>query len=221
MKIQELRLYTRNLSKQTTFYADSLGLQVVESSNTFSVFQIGKTRLILEQNENSTPYHFAINISCNKENEALVWLKQRVDILTYNGNEIQDFFNWNAKAIYFYDKDKNIVEFIARKNLNNGSKGEFNANDLLEISEIGLPVNKIESSYQTLRNTVPLQIFDGGFEKFCAIGDEHGLFICINKNEKDWFPTGDKAYSSDFEVRFFEQSKEYSVKFKDGAINII
>ena len=160
----------------------------------------------------------AINISCNQELEALNWLKQRVEILTYNENEIQDFFNWNAKAIYFYDMDDNIIEFIARKNLENTSHCEFGSANLLEISEIGLPVQDIENTYTSLCDIVPLQIYDGGFGKFCAIGNEHGLFICIDKNQKDWFPTGDKAYSSEFEIEFMENEVKYNLAFKGGKI---
>ena len=221
MRIKELKLYTKDLSKQTEFYANTLGLKLVENKDKFSVFQIGKTRLFFEQNNSFRPYHFAINISSNKEHEALYWLKQRVEILKYEAHEIQDFSNWNAKAIYFYDKDKNIVEFIARKNLDHRSESEFNSNDLLEVSEIGLPVKTIESTYNALNKITPLQIYDGGLQKFCAIGDEHGLFICINKNLKDWFPTHDKANSSEFKMTFEEKNQTYSIQFKKGEVGIL
>ena len=155
---------------------------MIEQSNLHVTFQVGNSRLKFVQNEKFQPYHFAINIPCNQENEALKWLQERVEILKDGNNEIQDFDFWNAKAIYFYDIDKNIVELIARKNLLNQSTKMFTTNALLEISEIGVPVNNIESTYNNLKEIVGLKIFDGGFERFCAIGDENGLFIGLKNS---------------------------------------
>jgi len=119
MKIKDLKIYSKNLSQQIDFYSNTIGLKVIENSEKRAVFQVGNSRITFEENEKFLPYHFAINIPCNKEDEALSWLKERVEILKDEQNEIQDFDFWNAKAIYFYDSDKNIIEFIARKNMKN------------------------------------------------------------------------------------------------------
>lgn len=221
MEIKELKLYTQNLEQQIEFYSNTIGFTMVDYSNNHAVFIIGKSIMRIERNENFRPYHFAINIPCNKEYDALEWLKQRVKILRDDANEIQDFDFWNAKAIYFYDTEKNIVEFIARKNMENESNEAFSVNSLLQISEIGVPVNNIEDMYSKLEKITGIPIFDGSFERFCAIGDENGLFICINKQLKDWFPTGDKAYSSEFEVKFIENGIEHTLEFKNAKINQI
>lgn len=221
MKIKEIKIYTKNLEKQIDFYSNSIGLKLIDSSISHAVFSIGKSKMRIEQSENFQPYHFAINIPCNKENEALEWLKQRVKILKDDTNEIQDFDFWNAKEIYFYDTDKNIVEFIARKNMKNESREVFGVHSLLQISEIGVPVNNIEYTYSTLKKITGVPIFDGGFERFCAIGDENGLFICINKFLKDWFPTGDKPHSSEFEIKVVENDILHELEFKNGQINEI
>ena len=220
MKIKELKIYTQNISNQTDFYENKIGLKIIEKSQSEVSFQIGKSVLRLIENDKFQPYHFAINIPSNKVKEALDWLKSSVTILKDGENEIQnfDFDLWNAKAIYFYDHDKNIVEFIGRKNLGNESNEDFSANSLIEISEIGIPVNNIEATYNTLKETTNIEIFDGGFEKFCAIGDETGLFICIDKSKKDWYPTGDKAYSSEFNIRLEEKEREFELEFVDGEI---
>jgi len=86
---------------------------------------------------NATNYHYAFNIPSNKGEEALAWLKEWVEILDWNREDLVDFSDWNATAIYFYDKDKNIVEFIARKNLNINTVSTFNSNQVLEVSEMG------------------------------------------------------------------------------------
>lgn len=215
MKIKVLKLFTANLSKQKTFYTKALGLSILEEDTTKVVFRLGNSLLEFIQNEKFTPYHFALNIPCNQEQEALSWLKERVTILKDGNNEIQNFESWNAKAIYFYDADYNIVEFIARNTLNNKSAQEFTSNSILEISEIGIPVSDVAKTYNSLSKYVKLPIYSGNLDRFCAIGNEHGLFICINKSSKNWFPTGDKAYASPFEIEFEEQKNSFHFIFKN------
>jgi len=103
-------------------------------------------------------------------------------------------------AICFYYADNNIIEFIARKNLKTDTSVPFNSDSLLEISEIGVPVNCIEQVYNNLYSTNNLGVYFGNFQKFCAIGRERGLFIVIDKNNKNCFPTSDKAFALPFKV---------------------
>tara|TARA_R110002033_G_scaffold68543_5_gene119753 strand:- start:744 stop:1415 length:672 start_codon:yes stop_codon:yes gene_type:complete len=220
MKIQELTLYTSNIDGQTEFYSQVLGLEIVKKSPKNVSFHIGNSLLQFEQKKEATPYHFAINIPANKEEEALQWLKSRITILKDEQDEIIDFRAWNAKAIYFYDQDKNIVELIARKNLKNESDQNFGPEQFLEISEIGVPTRDIESEFSILRNAMGIEIYDGGFGNFCAIGDENGLFICINKEHKKWYPTNDKAFASNFELLMQEKGKQYQVDFKNESIKV-
>lgn len=218
MQIHELKIYSPNLKAQKEFYTNLLGLELVEEESEFISIQIGTSVLKIQYKAETTLYHFAINIPANKDIEALAWLKSKVEILLDDSNEIQDFDFWNAKAVYFYDEDRNIVELIARKNLQNDSEKKFDSNSFLNISEIGVPTLNIEKEFNILYKFSGIEIYDGGFERFCAIGDENGLFICINKEKKDWFPTNEKAYSSDFEILFNEQGKYYNVQFKDGIL---
>ena len=220
MQIKKLKIYTSSLSAQSQFYSEILKLKMLSQSENSISFKIGRSVLEIESAQKVTPYHFAINIPSNQENEALVWLKSRVEILKDGNNEIQDFEAWNAKAMYFYDMDKNIVEFIARKNLDNRSNETFDQNALLEILEIGMPTNDIENKFNFLNENIGMEIYSGGFDRFCAIGDEHGLFICIDKNIKDWFPTSDKTYSSDFEFCIQQGEIEYGVAFKNEKLEI-
>lgn len=218
MQIKRLKIYTSNLSAQNRFYSEVLKLERIGQTKNSVSFKIGKTILKIEEATNSTPYHFAINIPSNQENEALDWLKTRVDILKDGKIEIQDFTAWNAKAMYFYDMDKNIVEFIARKNLDNQSKTAFDQNSLFEISEIGMPTNDIEKKFKLLNENFGLEIYSGGFDHFCAIGNETGLFICVDKNTKNWFPTNDKAYPSYFEVLINQNEIEYHIEYKNEKL---
>ncbi|MBU2997930.1 VOC family protein [Cellulophaga baltica] len=221
MQIKELKIYSSKINEQADFYAKVLGLTIIKSSAKNVLIAFGKSILNIEYKPETTSYHFAINIPSNKENEALEWLKPKVKVLMDENNEIQNFDSWNAKAVYFYDKDKNIVELIARKNLNNASEYKFNSKQFLEISEIGVPTLDIEKVFNQLTNLTGIEIYDGSFDRFCAIGDENGLFICINKTFKDWFPTNDKAYSSAFEIILVEKGIKYQIAYKNEEIKLL
>lgn len=221
MRIKKLELFSSNIEAQTKFYTEILELKVLTETDNSVSFQIGESILEFTNKANSTPYHFAFNIPVNKESEALEWLKGRTDILKVATKEVQEIEDWNAKAIYFYDPDKNIVEFIIRYNLENASDQTFKANQRLELSEIGIPVSDIESVFYKLHDTTGIEIYDGNFERFCAIGDEHGLFICLNKNVKDWFPTNDKAFSSEFNLRFEEAGNTFDLEFSNEKLNLV
>lgn len=218
MRINELKIYSSKVEEQTVFYSSVLGLQCINKNNERASFKLGSSVLTIEFRKESTPYHFAINIPSNKENEALIWLKSKLEILIEENTEIHDFDFWNAKAIYFYDCDKNIVELIARNNLDNETSDSFNQNHFLCISEIGIPTTNIESKFRFLNELTGIQEFSGGFDRFLAFGDEEGLFICINKDIKDWSPTGDKAYSSDFELHFTENRTDYHIEYKNDKV---
>lgn len=218
MLINELKLYSDNIEEQIDFYTSVLGVRCIGQSDERASFQLGSSVLTFEFKHNATPYHFAINIPSNKEYEALQWLKERVKILMGESIELHDFDFWNARAFYFYDHDMNIVELIARKNLHYHVHEPFDSSQLLSISEIGMPTTDIEARFQQLNKLSGIEPYDGGFERFLAVGDEKGLFICINKERKDWFPTGDTTYSSDFELHFTDQENDYHIQFVNDQI---
>lgn len=215
MKIKQLILYTSRLEEQTLFYKKTLGIPALEETFNHSSFQVGSTTLSFHHRETSTPYHFAINIPSNQEKEAMSWLKQKGIELLMNEDheEMIDFKDWNAKSMYFYDKDNNIVELIARKNQATQSNAIFRGQSMLCISEIGVPVDKIEKAYNDLNQIKRLPIYTGDLLHFCAAGDENGLFIIIDKAKKKWYPTDDVAYSS-----YFRMEGEYNIEFANGKI---
>jgi len=221
MHIDHLLIYSSRIEEQFHFYADVIGLKVLARTEDMASFGIGSSKLTIAYQEDATPYHYAINIPSHQEIEALEWIKKRVPVLEYEGKEIQDFKFWNAKAIYFYDADMNIVEFIARKNLNHPSDQKFNQTQLLCISEIGVPSNNIEKQVDFLSGLTGITIYDGGLERFCAIGDEYGLFICINNQVKKWFPTDDVAYASDFIISFHEENSCFQVEYSNESFRLM
>ncbi len=221
MEFKVLKLYSANLRAQIQFYEQTIGLRLLKKTAEEAHFQVGKTQLLLVQQPKATSYHIAINIPANQMEKALVWLKKKVAILRYSELEIQEFAHWNAKAIYFYDADRNIVELIARKNLLNDQKGDFDQGSLLEIAEIGVPVDSLDDLYQQLQAIVYMPIYDGSLHKFCAMGDENALLICIDKNKKKWVPTNDTAHASPFELIFEQGQKNCHLRFDQQKIQLM
>lgn len=202
MQIKNLTLYTHKLTECKHFYANSLKLPITEVTNLMFTAKIGSTHVTFKETSRETYYHFAINIPSFHIEDAYNWLSPSIHILPFLGNEIVDFNDWNARAIYFYDPAGNIVELIARKNLNIQLKGAFTPNAFLHISEIGLPVANVQKTYDLLNQHYGLERYSGDYTKFCAIGEETGLFIVIDHNQKDWIPNQDKALPFPFEIEF-------------------
>ncbi len=45
--------------------------------------------------------------------KALEWSEECMDVIPSGDDRITDFKKWKAKAVCFYDADKNIMVFIA------------------------------------------------------------------------------------------------------------
>jgi catechol 2,3-dioxygenase-like lactoylglutathione lyase family enzyme len=211
MKIKELVLYTQHLASQIEFYAKTLEFELVHQDKMGCSFKLGNSILSFKLGENIQPYHFAFNIYSNKEHEALNWLKERVELLPFNGKRMVNFQSWNAKALYFYDHDKNIVEYIARKNLKNNSNEPFSSASILNISEIGIASSTLKKTYEKIHIFKPIELYSGNFNRFCALGNEEGMFILANPALKKWFPSNDDIHQSDFVIK-----GDYNFEFKNG-----
>jgi hypothetical protein len=176
------------------------------------VLKAGFSTLTFIFKEDAKPYHFAFNIPPYAEEPALKWLKGKVEILLFMEKEIVDFENWNAKSIYFYDSSHNVVELIARRNLQVERTDTFDAEAILNISEIGMAADDIQRVYLQLNEIKPLPVFDT-FDAFCAAGDEEGLFIIVDKSRKRWFPANDKVCTADFKI-----TGDYNFVFEGGSV---
>ena len=211
MKIKELTLFTQNLKSQIEFYSKGLEFKMINCDDASCSFNTGNSILTFKVQEGSKPYHFAFNIPSNKENEALGWLKERVQLLSFEEKELMNFESWNARAMYFYDPDMNIVEFIARKNLNINSNNAFSSKSILNISEMALASTNIKETIAILNSINPIKKYSGDYKRFCALGDEDGLFILANPLLKKWFPTDDEIEQSDFKIK-----GDFNFEFKNG-----
>jgi len=206
MKIKELKLYSNNLKEQKKFYTSLFGLELVNDTESSFTVKVGETLLSFTESDDYPYYHYAINIPSNQILQSAKWLSERIDILPYQGEEIVNFPNWNARSIYFYDADKNIVEFIARRNLNLDSNSNFASKSLFHVSEIGLPTNDVTGLFNKLNKDYSLEKYDCDLSKFCAVGDEYGLFIVVNYKLKKWLPAMDEVIPFPFEIKFDNSS---------------
>lgn len=221
MKIKHLQVQTTNLEKQFQFYKDSLKLDVLEKNERLFVVKIGYSVLEFHQTENSTPYHMAFHIHTHRQNKALAWLKKRVNIIKDEGKEIVDFPAWNAKSIYFYDVDHNVLEFIAREQLP-ASGANFSEKNIMGIAEIGLATDAVKENFELLNQYFKLELYFGTpDDTFCAIGDENGLLIAADSSKKTWFPTLDKASPADFDLKFERQGKVFELNYEDGKLSLM
>lgn len=213
MIIHKLQLFTSKLEAQKKFYNETIGFLIQEENERSFTVKVGTAFLTFVYSPKPVIYHFAFNIPADAEEKALKWLKKRVEVLALDSNEIHDFSNWNAAAIYFTDADGNILEFISRKNLNNPSILPFSYASILNISEIGMPVMNVGKTTILLDQHFGVKKYSLSNSDFGACGDEQGLFIIVNEKTKNWFPTNIPARPAPFVIDFQQGNRIYHFEF--------
>lgn len=215
MNLTKLELMTTDMQAQTDFYSNVLELPVELAANELKV-QAGATTLVFKQADSDFDgaYHFAFNIPENQIRAAKGWLSGRIEIL-YDENRLDefDFSDWNAHSIYFKDVGGNILEFIARHNLDNAVQGDFDSTQILEVSEIGLPSEDVLSFANELCVRLNLSVFrQEPNENFTPVGDDNGLFI-LPITGRVWYPnTGVPAKLLPVKVKGTANGTEWEVR---------
>src|SRR4029078_13375740 len=127
MKILELELLSDDIIKTEHFYNEVLGLPTISKSEFSISFQTVSTKLTFKASENQHPvYHVAVDIPNNRLMQAFTKIDRKTKIMeVIPPDRIADFFGWNAKSFYFFDNNGNIVELIARFDLDNASWEPF------------------------------------------------------------------------------------------------
>lgn len=196
MNILEIEIQTDNLNKTQKFYSELLGLQTKNKNQNSISFLAGQSTLtFIKSNKLKPKYHFAFNIPRNKLDEAIIWTSAKLDLIKNADNEIvSNFESWNAKAIYFYDNNGNILEFIARFDLDNAADEAFDISSIQSISEIGIVTDAPIKLADKLVKEKNLYFFAKGSksEKFVTLGSDNGLIIIVETNRK-WYPTEQEA----------------------------
>jgi catechol 2,3-dioxygenase-like lactoylglutathione lyase family enzyme len=189
MNITRLELLTADLPAQRDFYANVLELPVRLDAPILEV-QAGRSRLFFtETPEFDAAYHFAFNIPTNQLEAAKRWISSRVPLLKDAGGT-DEFHsqNWNSSSVYFKDAAGNVLELIARHNLENAAEAEFDSRQILSISEIGLPSEDVVGLADELCTQLGVEVFrQQANPDFTPVGDDEGLLILPIK-DRIWIP---------------------------------
>ncbi len=194
MRIAALSLRTRHLDEVKAFYADILGLRLLDESPQSVTFEVGRTQMTFARSTavGDPTYHFAFNIPSRTISEAKAWLSSRVPLLDQAGEDQFHSESWNADNIYFRDPAGNIGELIARHTLSDDLAGRFGAQHLLCVSELGLPTPDVPELVRGLIEAFGITRYGEGSNTFSPLGDERGLFIVVREG-RPWFPTDSAA----------------------------
>ncbi len=219
MNITRLTLLTDDLEATKAFYQGVTGLTLLRSEESELCFQAGHTELIFRQSEDIRPvYHFAFTIPANKLEEAMAQLRSKTQLLSLpDGETVADFANWNAKAFYFYDNNGNILEYIARYDLQNASDQSFSGRHICCISEVGLVTEHVSDLATQIHEAYSTPFFpkQPPSDLFTVLGDDNGLFIIVIK-ERHWYPTAIVAEAFPTIITFrddLQQEQELSFGF--------
>ncbi len=196
MEIKAIEITSPEISATRQFYHKKLGFKIHHDTKDKISFETGSSILTFILSSQPRPrYHFAFLIPDNTVSDALEWLSSRATLIRNPADKlITDFKSWNARSIYFYDNNGNILEFIARLDLQNASTEKFSASSIRCLNEIGLVVDAPLSYSEKLIHKLAIDYFDKGPKKedFVVLGDNQGLLI-ISGTNRNWFPTEHKA----------------------------
>ncbi|MCA1918733.1 MAG: VOC family protein [Flavobacterium piscis] len=216
MKLEHIQIQSNNIQQTATFYKEILELPIIEKTKNSVSIQAGNSVLeFLENPEFKSIYHFAFNIPENKLDEAIDWCKSKVDLIFIEDQKvITNFENWNANAIYFYDNNGNLLEFIARHDLDNAQTEAFSSKAILNISEIGIVnENPLKLGNQLIEEH-GLDFFskNDNTELFSAVGDDEGLLIIVKPN-RNWYPTQTPSENNKTAVRIKNKGNKIELNF--------
>ncbi len=190
MNIVRLELLAADLWAQKDFYADVLELPVKLTSSGLEV-KAGKTDILFTQAppDFDGAYHFAFNIPENQFHAAKEWISSRVPLLCdASGNAEFPSQSWNSDSVYFKDAAGNVLELIARHNLKDAVSEDFGSQQILQVSEIGLPAEDVVGFANELCTRLGLSVFrQQPNENFTPVGDDHGLLI-LPARDRIWKP---------------------------------
>lgn len=219
MNIDNIEISTTELDATKDFYENILNLPIIESDSKSISIKIGSSilKFVKSIEKRTSIYHLAFNIPENKLSEVIKWCKNRVELIKKEDAVlVADFETWNANAVYFYDNNKNLLEFISRKDLNNSETEIFNSKQILNISEIGIVKENPLEFGNLLIEKFGLNLFkkNQNSELFTAIGDDNGLLIIVKAN-RNWYPTEIPAKSNWTKIKLTNNDQSSIIEIKE------
>jgi len=185
-------LATAPLGAMKDFYHGTLGLRVIDERDDQLTVAGGATSItfIRSASHPSNPfYHFAFNIPRNKIRAAREWQLKRSELLPIPPalrdpaypDDVVNYAHWNAHSVFFFDPAGNVVEYIARHDLENDADGDFDARDILYASEIAFVTDDVAATADELKRAAGVGQYRGGSDQFTALGDERGLLLVMKR----------------------------------------
>ncbi|WP_440120879.1 VOC family protein [Tenacibaculum sp. Ill] len=219
MTLNEIELKTIDIKPIKDFYANVMELPTTQIDDKSIRIKIGTSSLkfIEDSKKNLPAYHLAFNIPENKLQEAINWSINKVEFVKKENEVlITNFENWNANSVYFFDAVGNILEFIARHDLDNTATEQFNSNQILNISEFGIVKDQPDVYGKYLIDTYGLSLFEKNHnsETFTAIGDDNGLLIIVKTN-RNWYPTETTSKASWANIKLINSGTETILKIRE------
>ncbi|MFL5754383.1 MAG: hypothetical protein ACJ76F_13310 [Bacteroidia bacterium] len=214
MKILQTEMLSNDLAGTRKFYHDSLGLKIKNESENVLSFEVGSSTLAFKKTGAAAVYHFAFTVPRNKTEEALKWISAKTQPIPVNEKSIAEFDNWNARSIYFYDNNRNILEFIARMDLDNSSDTDFSSASILSLSEAAVVTDDVISLADRLKAKYGIPLFDKQplKENFAACGNDEGLII-LSQPGRHWYPTEQPAHKHYSKILVSQSGKQHEIIF--------
>lgn len=135
--------------------------------------------------------HLAFNVAPSRFEAAAQWIGARATLLADPQGRRQFELGgvWQSQSVYFAGPDGAALELIARNALQQTTtgQGDFHGEELLCLSEIGLPSNNVEAVTSSIANHFGIHPFAPALEGFVALGDDQGLLIVVDQARR-WFP---------------------------------
>jgi catechol-2,3-dioxygenase len=220
-QIVELNLRARRLEQNRFFWETLMGFTVIDSPSVGQyTLQVGNTKLTFRQS-NLPPnleatffpqYHFTISIPSNQVEACLEWVLKQKAFSPNTNEEVtipiwNDYLNgaeiirrnlYNSQSVFIQDPAGNVVELLARHDMNNTASGEFNTGMFIGISEVGIVTRDVRKTAALLKETFGVDEVLGSSNSFKPIGGATGLLKLIVPG-KPWIPT-DNELAVDHEM---------------------
>jgi catechol 2,3-dioxygenase-like lactoylglutathione lyase family enzyme len=184
MRIRQLTIATGDLGAEAAFYGERLGLPVGREDDAVEV-RLRDSTIRFERADPTLDarYHFAINVPCDAIHEAVAWLRERAQPLTFDGDPVRT--DVGAGSVYFLDAGGNVVELIASPHIESDG-GEFGPESLVEIAEIGIASADVDATSAAVQEAFgePVRWSDS---ELTAVGDQHAVVI-VAPIGRGWVP---------------------------------
>lgn len=221
MYILSLDLWTSRLEEMKEFYINQLGFPLQEQSTDAFTLNVGGTALTFRKSlsGDDPKYHFAMNIPAKQWSEAKDWLMEKGCTLLPTPSveeanirsmepDVVFFGTIQAYSLYFHDPAGNLVEFIARENLESVSTSPFHIGSLLNISEVLFAFDQdLPEAMEKLCHHFHVEPLTGDGKAFQILGNDEGTFI-LNDIRRGYYPTQQKAEIHPIEMTVLGTTKD-------------